>query len=184
MSNNSKRSPAADLAKEHDQGESNEITLVGGVRARLCPVPASLIDAVSSKIPEPEVPMWFNESKEREEPNPNHPDYVKALKDRNRLQGLAALDAMAMFGLELIDPIDLYDGNGKELPWVRKLKYMAKKGTIDISEYDLDDEMDREFVWKRFVAVDATVLSRITKASGITQEDIDRAEESFPGLTE
>ena len=175
MSTNSKRA-AVDTAKKKAQDKGERIiTLVSGVRAKICPVPASLIDEVTSKIRNPDVPMWYNPDRERDEPNPNDPKYLSDLVDANRKRGIAAIDAMALFG------VDLIDGLPDDEHWLTKLLFMQKRGMIDLSDYDLDDPFDKEFVFKRFVAVDVNVLREISNISGITQEEIEAAEDTFPG---
>jgi hypothetical protein len=172
--------------KQHDQAvlevakmiashKEAVITLSGNVRAKLIGVPATLIDEVSSRIQDPEVPMWHNPDKDRDEPNPSDPGYIKGLSDAARQRGLAAIDAMCMFGVELIDPVP------DKGVWLKKLQYLEKRGNLDLSSYNLEDPMDIEYLWKRFIAVDATVIQAITKLSGISQEEIAEAERSFRG---
>ena len=100
MRGNTKSSPAVETAKVlnlRSEGPA-EITLSTGDKAILKPVTASLIDAVTSRIEDPKPPMWHNESKGIDEPNPSHPDYLAAVDDANRRRGIAAMDAMVMFG--------------------------------------------------------------------------------------
>lgn len=164
-----------DVAKMIASHKEAIITLSGNVRAKIVGVPATLIDEVSSRVKDPDVPMWRNEEKDREEPNPSDPKYIKELSEAARQRGLAAVDAMCMFGVELIDPVPDKD------TWLKKLQYMEKHGRMDLSSYDLNDPMDIEYLWKRFIAVDATVIQAITRLSGISAEDIAEAERSFRG---
>jgi len=51
-----------------------------------------------------------------------------------------------------------------------------------LSGYDLDNEIDREFLYKRFVASNAEVIAKVSRLSGVvTPEEVALAEESFPG---
>jgi hypothetical protein len=179
MARNSRKSPAPDVAKERKEEEELIVTLIGGIRAKVLPVPASLIDEVASRIEEPKVPVWHNEEKGRDEPNPSDPAYIKELAEVERQKGLAAIDALAMFGLELIDPIQTLDEEGNEATWLKKLRFMGTKGLFDLDEYDLDNPMELEYLWKRYIGVDTNVLSRISRTSGITQEEVTEAEKSF-----
>jgi hypothetical protein len=175
-----RRSPAPGVASERKQDTEEIVTLAGGVRAKVLPVPASLIDEVASRVEEPEIPVWHNEEKGRDEPNPSDPNYLKDVAESERQKGLAAIDAMAMFGLELIDPIPYKDEEtGKEAEWVKKLRYMEFRGLFDLSEYDLENDMDREFLWKRYIGVDTNVLTRISQTSGLTAKEVADAEKSF-----
>jgi hypothetical protein len=171
--------PAVETAKivASRDGDEQHVTLTTGVRARILPVSATLIDEVTSKIPDPEVPTFFNEAKSREEPNPSDPEYLRRLSDAERKRGVAALDALVMFGVELLD------GLPEDRGWLTKLQYMEKRGHLDLSSYDLNDAMDLEFLYKRFVAVSNQVLTKVGEISGVTAAEIAQAENSFPGNT-
>lgn len=149
--------------------ESKIRTLSTGIRAKIVPVSASLIDEVTANVKDPKVPTWHNEEKGRDEPNPNDPGYQEALQEAQRERGVAAMDAMIMFGVELVDPMPEDD------KWVRKLKFVG----VDISDIDLDDEIAREFFYKKHIVVGATDLKALTEASGISEEDIAEAERTF-----
>ena len=167
--------PAVETAK-NVEGRTKEhfITLATGDKVRLLPVSASLIDEVTSRVKEPEVPMWDNPDKGRPEPNPSDPNYLAELEDASRKRGVAGMDAMIMFG------VDLVDGLPDDDMWFKKLRLMERKGALDLSSYDLDDEIDKEFLYKRYIAVDVDTLGEIAKISGISSEDVATAEKSFP----
>jgi hypothetical protein len=171
MKNN--RSPAAEVASKQTGRLDTTVTLADGRKAKVVPVSATLIDEVTSHIKDPKVPIWHNEDKHRDEPNPDDPVYQEGLDDARRQRGVAAIDAMVMFGLEL------EDGLPEDDAWIKKLEFMQKRGLLDLSGYDLRDDMDREFLYKRFVAADASVLEVVTRISGISGEAIAEAESSF-----
>jgi len=175
MRGNTKSSAAVETAKMlnlRSEGPA-EITLSTGDKAILKPVTASLIDAVTSRIEDPKPPMWYNESKGTEEPNPSHPDYLQAIDDANRRRGIAAMDAMVMFGVELVD------GLPESEKWLDTLKYMEKRGMLSLEGYDLKDPLDLEFLYKRFVAVDTNIIAKVSELSGISSAEVERAEASF-----
>ena len=144
------------------------------IRVRLVPVPPQLIDEVSNRIEDPEVPMWHNPDKDRDEPNPNDPAYKKAMDAAVRQRGLAAIDTMCMFGIELID------GLPDDELWLSKLRLMEKRGLLSLSSYDLDDPMDKEFLFKRYIAASNELTQAVMRVSGITPEEVAKAEQSFP----
>lgn len=168
------KSPAVEVAKKVG-GERNLFELPDGVIVRVTPVSAALIDEVSSRIKDPPIPTYFNDEKGRDEPNPADPKYLEALQGAQRQRGVAAIDAMVMFGIEL------ENGLPKDDKWLGKLQWLEKRGTLDLSQYDLEDPVEKEFVYKRFVACGGEILDAVTKASGISGEDIVRAEASFRG---
>lgn len=167
-----KKNPVVQTAKEvTTKNGANNIVNVNGVRVKLTPVSSTLIDAVTNKIKDPPVPTWMNPDKEREEPNPNDPEYLAELAEANRKRGLAALDALAMFGIEMIDPIP------ENRSWVRKLTILG----VDMSGYDLEDALDIEFLYKRFFIATNDVIERISEVSGISPDEVAQAEATFSG---
>lgn len=158
-----------------DQATDDILTLRSGVRIKLIPVPASLIDAVTSKIKEPEIPIVTLDDG-RDTANPVDPIYIKEMDEVRRLRGLAAIDAMAIFGVELVD------GLPPDSEWLNKLMQMESMGMLDISEkYDLNDPLMKELVYKKFVGVTTDVITKVTEISGISPEEVAEAEESFQG---
>lgn len=151
--------------------EDKVITLSTGVLAILSPVSASLIDEVTARVKDPEVPMWMNDDKGREEPNPSDPRYLAGLEEAERLRGKAAMDALVMFGIQLVDPIPDDD------EWLIKLKYL---GVVEDKELSA---MEREFAYKKYIAVSATDIGKITGMSGISSEELDQAEATFQRKT-
>lgn len=176
MSEKTKSSPAVDVARRLKSNNGVvEIILPSGDKAVLHPVSASLINAVTSKIKDPDPPMWYNKEYDREEPNPSDPRYQQALDDANTQRGIAAMDAMVMFG------VDLVDGLPEDDSWLRKLKLMEKQGLLELSAYDMNDDLNLEFLYKRFIAVDTFTINKISEISGVSAEEIEEAERSFRG---
>jgi len=164
--------PVVETAKEEKRkGTITELST--GIRAILKPVPASLMQSVASKIKDPKVPIKYNEEKGREEPDEFDTDYLEALNEANMRRAEASLDTMAMFGIELVDGLPEGDR------WIKELRLMEKLGNIDLSNFDLEDEIDREFVYKRYIALGSDDLVKIGRLTGISQEDIESADKSF-----
>ena len=165
--------PVLDVAKGRKQPSVTEVVLADGTVGRIVPVSAGLIDDVTARIPDPLPPMIYIEEKGREESNPSDPRYLQDLSNTARRRGSAALDAMVMFGLEL--PNGVPESNG----WLGKLKLMQKLDKIDLSKFDLHDPIEREFLYKRYIAASAEVIELISKSTGVTAEGIVQAEQSF-----
>lgn len=156
-------------------GSSQIITTQTGVRVRLVPVSTALMEEVTSRIVEPEVPMWHNESKNRDEPNPDDPVYIRALERVARDRGVAVMDAMCMFGVELVD------GLPEDASWLKKLKFMEKRGQVSLDGFDLEDPLDLEFLYKRYIAVDNELIAKVSNMSTMTPEAVEKAESRFRG---
>ena len=161
-----------EIARKREQIEDDGIhTLASGVRVTISPVTASLIDQVTARIKDPDPPMWHNEDKDRDEPNYADPRYIKGLADAERERGLAAMDAIMMFGFELVDGIPENDA------WMKKLKLLG----IDV---EVGDEIETEFAYKKYVAVAPDEVTLVTERSGISAEEFEAAEASFLGNEE
>jgi hypothetical protein len=166
--------PAVEVAKSLATREKETIIETQyGASLRVVPVSPSLLDEVSSRIKDPQVPMWHNPDKDRDEPNPNDPNYLAEIEEAKRKRGVAMIDAMVMFGAELVGGLPNDDR------WLKKLQFLAKRGQLDLEGYDLSDELDLEFLFKRFIALDNEALMEVTKASGMVSEEVTQAEATF-----
>ena len=170
------RSPAVDIAKRQAANtEDGVTTLSTGVRVRLHPVPPGTIQEARAAIQMPKVPTWTNPDKDREEPNPNDPAYLEAVVETHR-QIRQAIEAVAlMFGVELVDGVP--DGGD----WERNLRWLEKRGRLNLSGYDLSDPVDREFLYKKHSAIGADDWTVINRLLGITREEVDEAASNFRG---
>lgn len=169
------KNPTVQVAKARQNGDENHIVMLAdGRKAKVVPVSVGLIEEVTSKIQDPPIPTYHDEERNRDIENPVDPDYLRGLADATRKRGIAAIDAMVMMGVELLD------GLPEDNLWEKRLKTLQKRGLLDLSTYDMSDPIEREFLYKRFVAVDSSVLEVVSRVSGVTGEAIAEAEKSFP----
>ena len=171
------KSPVVQVAKSAESDELDIVTLSTGYKARIRPVGASLIDDAVARIKDPLVPTYTSEDKGREEENPHDPAYLRALKDAAKERATVAMDAMVMFGIELVDGVPEDD------KWIRQLAFYAKRTGLDLSGYDLDDELEKEFLFKKYIATGTLDLLEVGKRAGLRQKDVADAVKSFPGGT-
>jgi len=164
-----------EVAKNSKEDGDNIVILSTGIKAILSPVSASLIDEVTSQIAEPEIVMWHNEDKGRDEENLSDPQYKRDMDAYERKRGIAAIDAMVMFGVELVDPLPVGD------KWIKKLRLMEKLKLLDLSNFDIKDDEEKEFFYKRYIAVSNDDIAKITSMSGVSKEDVAKAEDKFQG---
>jgi hypothetical protein len=170
--------PAVAVAKAKRGSDENGIEVLStGIRARIVPVAASLIDEAMARIRDPQVPVFMNEDKGRKEENPLDPVYLEALADARRKRIRAGLDVMIMFGVELADGVPEDDG------WVKRLRLMEKMGYLDLGEFDFDEPVEREFLYKSFIAVASADLIRLGVLSGISRTEVAEAAANFPDNT-
>jgi hypothetical protein len=167
-----------DRAKQLAQGQGVDdavVTLSTGVQVRLHAVSGSLVEDVKDAIPEPKVPVVYIEAKDREEENPSDPNYIKAMEEWQRKRGDAVLDALLTFGVELLDGVP---EDGK---WLKGLKLLERKKLLDLSGFDLEDEFDREYLFKRHVAVAGADLQYLAPLQSVRPEEVARARRTFLG---
>jgi len=144
-----------------------------GVTIELRPVAAYAIQEAVSKIKKPHVPLV---------PHPNDPNditkfienpmdetYRQEVEEYEREVEKASLDAMVMFGID----IDKLPENDK---WLKKLIHSDY-----ISADENLDEFSMEFLYKKYYVAIGGVIGKISSMSGIVQEDIDLATDSFRG---
>ena len=172
-----KKKPAAiAVAKRRSTRDINEVlTFSTGVEVKLVPVSISIITEAQAAIEDPKIPLWYNESKDIHEENPNHPDYIKALEKVDETRNLAAIDAMILFGVELIEGMPENDR------WLKMLQLSTKRGLlkIDFDTFDLTDSLELEYLYKKYIAVGPPDIAVIMKASGVDEEEIAEASRSF-----
>ncbi len=163
-----------DVMKE--SAREKNVFEVDGVKIEVKPVSALLIQEVTSRIKDPRPPMQPNPDKDgRMEENPFDPTYLDALDEARTQRALATSDVMVMFGLKLVN------GLPDDELWLKKLKWLEKAGRLDLSNLNFDDPFEKEFAFKKFISATNPTIMEVTRASGVTQADIDTATDSFPG---
>jgi len=160
------------LAREQG-GDINVVTLSTGVRVRLNPVSSSLVEDMKNAIKMPPVPVVWIESKEREEENPNDPAYIDAVREVESKRASAVFDALCMFGVEL------EDGLPEDTAWIKKLKVLERRNALNLSGFDLNDDFDLEFLYKRYVAVAGADLTIVGSLHGMRPLEVARARATF-----
>jgi hypothetical protein len=159
-----------------DTTKKADVFVVEGIEVRTKPVSAMLIQEVTSNIKDPIPPLVPNPDKDGKlEENPFDPVYVAGLREANVKRSKATSDTLIMFGLELVD------GLPKDDNWLVKLRKLEKMGLLDLSGIDFEDQFDREFAFKKFIAGTTPLIMEVTRASGVSQADVDAAVDTFPG---
>ena len=159
---------------EAQAGDGTRV-LKSGVKVRLCPVSSTVARDVLNELKEPVIPMVPDADQGRPLPNPNDPDYLRAMNEFTHKQTTALIDLVAMLGVELVDG---FPGTG---PWLNRLKGMAHLGHLDLSSYDLDDEFWQEFLYKRYFVTSDEELSELLPelVQGASSEDVEEAKKSI-----
>jgi hypothetical protein len=91
----------------------------------------------------------------------------KAAQETNSYQrGKLVLETMLHFGIVL-------DALPEDDRWLRRLQFMEKRGKIDLSEYDLENDIELEFLFKRYVLLTPLDLVRIGRKTGMDDATLD-----------
>lgn len=164
--------PAVEASREKDTGGRE---LANGTRVHISTIPQLLIDDAVRRVKRPEVPYVMDEGKGYEIPNESDPRYLAALDEHAEAQAAAAVDAVILWGIELAE------GLPPDEEWLPKLHFYAKRGHVDLSGYDLDNEFEKAFVYKRYIALSARDIGELLPEmiSGVTEEDVEAAKASF-----
>jgi len=173
----SEKADVKDTAKRlaSGQGDSAIVTLSTGVVVRLKPVSSLLVEQMKAAIKMPKVPVVWIEAKEREEENPNDPAYIEEVQEVERKRADAIFDALCTFGVELVDGLPEDDS------WIRKLKFLEKRGALDLAGFDFNDDFDLEFLYKRYIAVAGADLQTISGLHGFRPMEVARSRAMFLG---
>ena len=114
-------------------------TLSTGVVLRFRPVPPVFLDRARQAVPVPQVPRTYIEAKGVEVLNPNHPDYIAALRLYDEQLVLAAWRAAAMLGTEVESLPDGFPGPEDDR-WIEQLEAALPEG----EELDVQREVTNE----------------------------------------
>lgn len=159
--------PAVQTAKEGDPNEEEQLfTTSTGVTIRRLTIPDILMQRVMEKVKKPKVPMWFNPEKERDEPNPNDPDYLEAVRQAQDERGQRAIDAAIMFGCELVSELP------ESREWIQRLNRFG-------IEVDESDEFELKFAYLKYVAFSNSSDLALVTGWGLSEEDIANAGATF-----
>lgn len=166
---------AAKAAKSKALELPTEIRLRNGVLLGIRPMPPLLLNSVANSIPEPEVPVFFNDEKGRDEENPNHPNYVKALEERNREINLATIN-LILYACTYIKEIP----EGVEKPTDEGWHRLARMAGID---FNPEEEAECYLTWLRCMVETGNDLLKLQtlplQLAGVTEEEVDDLMESF-----
>lgn len=164
------------VSRKKTAGKNKIRTTASGHRVKLVPVAANALREAQARIPDPTMRTFTNPNDGKEQANPAHPEYIAELNAVKEERTKASMNVMVLFGMELLDPIP--DDNG----WLKKIKFA---GLITQAEYDEavgeEGEFLREMYFKNYIVGDFSLISTLASMSGITQEMIAQARDSFPG---
>lgn len=167
---------------QDDKRAPRVFTTRNGVQLRLRAVSPFLVLEAQKRIVKPTEPMWYNEAKSREEPNPLDPNYVKSIDDYNTRMAEVVNDVFLANGVTLLtsgQDLPLGIPNIDDSEWVEGIEY-----TLNIKVPD-SGTAGRRVLWLKYCVVThvedlGDLIAAISVASGLVSEDqVQQAVESF-----
>jgi len=167
----------ARVAEELKKKEDNTIKLSTGVVLRCMQAPPLMLIRVMAAFPRPKPPVWHDPKMGRDMENPDDPDYIDRLKAWSMDQSNAMLNALIIFGTELVS-------KPKDIPSYKDDAWLEKYTLLGM-EMKPDNQSWRYLTWvTTFAAVTAEDFNMIKEAvgrlSGVPEKDV-QAAETFPG---
>lgn len=162
------------------EGKVLECTLSSGVILECKPVPPLAMREVAIRVPAPQVPTWHNPDKDRDEPNPNDPDYLKALELYQAEQLFRVTEVIMLLGTQVKELPDGFPGP-ERVDWIEPLLVL---GVVEQDTIDHANKWARYLMWLRFYACQtqsdvAHVIGRVIAVSGVTEVEVQRAAAAF-----
>lgn len=159
-----------------------ELELENGIILALKPVPPLLLREAARNIRDPEVPIWHDPDKGRDEPNPNDPDYLLGIAEAREKRSQAAMTVALLTGTAIISvPEGMYRPEQDE--WIADIRaaYEIAGTTVELHDHP---ERARYLDWLRYYAISSEtemfVLTKLTTLGvALTNEEVQAAAESF-----
>jgi hypothetical protein len=164
--------------KDDTQKKQDEVVLSTGYTVRLHPVSLLTIQDSQQQIKDPPVPQIERDDGKKMD-NPDDPAYQQAKIEAQEKRNMAAVEVAVMLGLEVLaGPSDVNDDG-----WLKNLNWLEKRGLLDLSNFDLNDDLDREYIFKRYIVLgrdsDFALIGAII--SGQSEEEVQTAINKFRG---
>lgn len=187
MSDNGTEAEAAaiDAVKRTASGGApDKVTLKSGITLKCRGVPPYVQRAVLAGITVPEIPKVRNKEQDRDEENPNDPEYAKAVAAYDLRVAEAGDNLYLLSGTR---PSSIPDGVHKpeDDAWIEDLE----ANLVAIGEpvtIEREKERLRYLHWVKYYALASSaelilVIATVARLSGVTEEDVASAAEGFPG---
>lgn len=158
----------------------NEIILSTGIVLKLKPVPPFLVRRAATALRRP-IPPQIELDGGRKEPNPSDPDYLRELDEYESQTLEVGMKVMMIMGTEVLSlPEGVFPSDSDE--WLTQIRAID----IEVPAEELDDPTKRKYAWLRYYALASTadivsVSEGLTKLSGLPEEEVKKAVESFRG---
>lgn len=168
-----------EMIESSGEAQSSQVTVSNGIILGIKPVPPFVTRAALSKVNKPLIPIVRIEEKDREEANPNDPNYLSALEDYQAARLAIFADVLMLKGTEV-----KFVPEGRSHPddndWVEELAFVG----IEVPE----SKPARYLSWIKFHVLEterdiAYLTAMLVRSSGVTESEVQRAIETFRSNT-
>lgn len=170
----------AQVSTSEDKKDDNTTTLSSGVVLRHKKVPPMILAKIEEKYPDPPVPTVYDDERDRYLPNPDSPDYERAVDDNRMKKGNAMIDCIIAMGTQIVSIPDSMQTPDEE-DWIEDLEFIG----VEVPKLKLGRYL--AYI-KYYAATSASDIQELAKkgsqALGITEEEVARSIESFQNLEE
>ena len=166
-------------SRSRHKEQNNIVTLSTGVKLKCSKVPewmvADIYDEFNKK--RPPIPVYFNDRKGREEPNPNDPNYLAAIEDWELEVAMALNNALIIAGTEIESiPKSMHGPDNKD--WLNKMSAM---GRPVYNEYLAYLQWIKYYAGPSAIEDTRIILEVVGRLSGIRESDVEAAARRFQG---
>lgn len=155
---------------------SGRVTLSNGIVLRLKPVPPFAVRQAAIAVIDPPVPTVWIADKERNEPNPNDPDYIDAVNRANEQRIEAVTNLFFMMGTE-VEAVPDGMFRPEDDGWIDMLEVVGLP-------VDRANQFKRHYQWVAWYAAQSehdisTIMTSVATLSGVSEADVQVAIRSF-----
>lgn len=172
----SSQEPNLSIVDDVSEVDPNVFVASNGLKLRLKPVSRLLVVEAGRKVVRPKPPRMWIEEKQREDENPNDPDYQAELQDAEFRRGMTAIDVCLALGTEIeYRPPELEEPQSEG--WAEDIEAF---GALEIPK----KPRGRYLAWLKYYALNDDDLTKaiqaVMRVGGLTtEEDVDKAMEGF-----
>jgi len=163
------------MSEEQTTMEQHIHVLSTGIRVHLGTVSLAAITDAQKRVEQPLVPKVFNKETGQEEEDREHPDYLAAIENANMERADAVMETLALFAVELVDELPDDD------KWLRRLKLLERRGRLSLEGFNLEDDVDLEFLFTKYVALSLPDWTLLFQQAGVGEDVVS---EMMEALTE
>ena len=169
-------SRTASAVSEPRTARKYDLELDNGIVLAVTPVPQLMLRDAVSKLPPPPVPMWHNDARDEDEPNPNDPAYLEALEQHALQQFLVAGNAAMVLGTRCLSvPEGMW--RPEEDDWIDWVQFAG-------GQPDVSSKPARYLSWLHFHALrtpsdQSLVVMAPLLLANLSEEEVARSVDSF-----